>query len=137
MTMKRIAQTLLVLSLVTAASATFAATPSYPSSAQETISLASEFPNIRTYADTHRNDVANQPPMTYPSAGMQVTPLSAEFPNLRSYADFHRNDSVVVSSASAFPSSANETTSMADEGLVPGLNSGIHAYAGVAQPAHN
>src|ERR1700738_389960 len=115
MTMKRIAQTLLVISLATVGGATFAATPTYPSSAPETTSLSSEFPNMQTYADMHRNDAANQAAMTYPSGGVEQMPLSREFPNLRSYADLHRNDSVVVSGASGFPSSANETTSMAEE----------------------
>ena len=136
MTMKRIAQTLLVISLATTGVAAFAATPSFPSSAQETTSLSSEFPNIRTYADSHLGDAATQAAMTYPSFGAQETPLSAEFPNLRSYADIHRNDSTVVASTPAFPSSANETTSMADEGLVPGLNAGNSAYAGLGQQAH-
>src|ERR1700738_439061 len=137
MTMKRLAKTLLVVSLVTAGGASFAATPSFPSSAPETTSLSSQFPNMRTYANIHRNDAANQAAMTYPSFGAQVYPLAGEFPNLRSYADLHRNDPVVVSSTPGFPSSANETTSMAEEGLVPGLNSGANAHAGVAQPTHN
>jgi hypothetical protein len=43
----------------------------------------------------------------------------------------------VVARTPAFPSSASETTSMAEEGLVPGVNSGNNAYAGVAQRLHN
>ncbi|MGZ5140639.1 MAG: hypothetical protein ACXWCP_23235 [Burkholderiales bacterium] len=135
--MKRIAQTLLAISFATAAAATFASTPSYPSSADETTSISSEFPNIRSYADMHRNDAGNQQLMTFPSAGLQEYPLSGEFPNLRSYADIHRNDPVVVSSTSTFPASPNATTSMAEEGLVPGLNSGPSTYASGAQPTHN
>jgi len=134
--MKRITQTLLVLSLATA-SASFAATPSYPSSADETTSLSSEFPNMQTYADKHRNDAANRAPMTYPSGGRETTPLSQSFPNLQSYADQRRNDPAAVASAPTYPSSANETTSMSEEGLVPGSNSGSTNYAGVAQPSHN
>jgi hypothetical protein len=137
MTMKRIAQTLLVISLATAAGATFAATPSYPSSAPETTSLSSEFPNMATYADSHRNEAANQQAMTYPSFGAQVYPLAGEFPNLRSYADIHRNDPVVVSSTSTFPASPNATISMAEEGLVPGLNSGPITYASGGEATHN
>src|ERR1700687_1505204 len=72
--MKRIAQTLLVISLATAGVTAFAATPSFPSSANETTSLVSEFPNMQTYAAQHRNDVARQSPMTYPSAAAQVDP---------------------------------------------------------------
>jgi hypothetical protein len=137
MTMKRLAKTLLVVSLVTACGASFAATPSFPSSAPETTSLSSQFPNMRTYADMHRNDAGNQAAMTYPSFGAQVYPLAGEFPNLRSYADIHRNDPVVLSSTSTFPASPNATTSMAEEGLVPGLANGASVYAGVAQPVHN
>jgi hypothetical protein len=136
MIMKRIKETLLVISLATA-SASFAATAAYPSSADEQTPLSSEFPNMQTYADLHRNDAAHQAPMTYPSAGQETTALSTSFPNLRSYADLHRNDSVAVASTPTFPSSANETTSMAEEGLVPGLNRSTDAYAGVAQPFHN
>ena len=135
--MKRIMQTLLVISLATAASAGFAATPSFPSSALDQTPLSSEFPNMQTYADLHRNDVANQAPMTYPSAGAETTPLSVSFPTLRSYADLHRSDPVAVASTPTFPSSANETTSMAEEGLVPGLNSGTSTYAGMTQPSRN
>jgi hypothetical protein len=134
--MKRIAQTLIAISLATAG-ASFAATSSYPSSALDQTPLSSEFPSMRTYADMHRNDANAQAPMTYPSAGPETTPLSTSFPNLQSYADLHRNDPVAVASAPTFPSSANETTSMADEGLVPGLNSGTSTYAGVAQPSRN
>jgi hypothetical protein len=137
MTMKRIAQTLLLISLATTGAAAFAATPSSPSSADETTSLSSEFPNMQTYADQHRKDTANPPPMRYPSGGVQQMPLSAEFPNLRSYADMHRNDPAMVSSAPGFPSSANETTSMAEEGLAPGVNSVNPAYANAAQPFRN
>jgi hypothetical protein len=134
--MKRFAKTLLVLSLATA-SASFAATPSYPSSAQEQTPLSSEFPHMQTYADMHRNDAVSRGPMTYPSGAHETTPLSQSFPNLQSYADLHRNDSAAVASASSFPSSANETTSMAEEGLVPGLNSGTSTYAGMTQPSRN
>ncbi|MEA3155948.1 MAG: hypothetical protein QOK44_3537 [Betaproteobacteria bacterium] len=135
--MKRIAQALLVVSLATTGAAAFAATPSFPSSAQETTSLSSEFPNIRTYADSHLGDAASQTAMTFPSGGVEQMPLSREFPNIRSYADLHRNDAVAVASTPTFPSSTNETTSMASEGLVPGLNGGTSAYAGVAQPSGN
>jgi hypothetical protein len=76
--------------------------------------------------------------MRFPSGGVEQMPQSAEFPNLRSYADIHRNDAAVVASTPAFPSSAEETTSMAEEGLVPGLNDpGRNAYAGAARPIHN
>jgi hypothetical protein len=134
--MKRIAQALLAISLATAG-ASFAATSSYPSSALDQTPLSSEFPSMRTYADMHRNDAVSQAPMTYPSGGPETTPLSTSFPNLQSYADLHRNDSTAVASASSFPSSANETTSMAEEGLVPGLNSGTSTYAGMTQPSRN
>jgi hypothetical protein len=135
--MKRIAQRLLVISLVTAASATFATTPSYPSSAEEQTPLSSEFPNIGTYADSHRNEAVDQQPMIYPSGGIEQMPLSAEFPTLQSYADLHNADASAVASTPTFPSSANETTSMAEEGLVPGLNGGTSVYAGIAQRTQN
>jgi len=133
--MKRIAQALLVVSLATTGAAAFAATPSFPSSAQETTSLSSEFPTIRTYADSHLGGAAGQTAMKYPSGSMQQMPMSGEFANIRSYADLHRNDPVAVASTPTFPSSTNETTSMAGEGLVPGLNGALsNAYAGVTQP---
>jgi hypothetical protein len=135
MIMKRIAKTLVVISLATASAAAFAASSSFPSSAEETTSLSSEFPNMRTYGNSHLGDADSQAAMKYPSGGVQQMPLSTEFPNLQSYADTHRNDPAVVSSTPSAPSSANETTSMAEEGLVPDLNSGPSAYAGVAQPA--
>ena len=134
--MKRITQTLLVISLATA-SAGFAATPSYPASAEEQRSLSSEFPNMPTYADSHRNEAVNQQPMIYPSGGIEQMPLSAEFPNLRSYADLHNTDAYAAARTPTFPSSANETTSMAEEGLVPGSIIGTNAYAAVAQPSRN
>jgi hypothetical protein len=137
MIMKRIAQSLLVVSLATTGVAALAATPSYPSSAQETTSLSSQFPNMRTYADSHRDDVASQPAMTYPSAAIEQMPLSSVFPNIQTHADLHRIDPVVVSSMPTFPSSANETTSLAELGLVPGVDSGGSIYAGVAEEPRN
>jgi hypothetical protein len=138
-TMKRIAKTLLVISLASATFGVFAASSASPSSAEETTSLWSEFPNMRTYADTRPGNAAAQPAMRYPSGGVEQMPQSAEFSNLRSYAALHRNDNPVAASTPAFPSSAEETTSMAEEGLVPGVNGGAsaNAYAGFASPVHN
>ncbi|MEA3157741.1 MAG: hypothetical protein QOK44_5330 [Betaproteobacteria bacterium] len=79
MIMKQIARTLLVVSLATTAVAAFAAPPSGPSSAQETTSLWSEFPNMRTYADSHRNDaiVVSGAPV-FPSSANETTSLAEE-----------------------------------------------------------
>jgi hypothetical protein len=86
-----------------------------------------------TYADRYVGDVSGQQALTFPSAAAEETPMAAEFPNAPTYSDLHRNDPVAVWRTPTFPSSANETTSMADEGLVPGVNSATAAYAGTAQ----
>jgi hypothetical protein len=74
--------------------------------------------------------------MAYPSGGVEQMPQSAEYATLRSYADTHTNDAPLVAST-PFPSSAEETTSMAQEGLVPGLGQGPNVYAGAGRPVHN
>jgi hypothetical protein len=121
MTMKRIARTLLVISLATAGGAAFAATPTFPSSAQQETPLSQEFPNIGTYAQEHRDSAATQPSMTYPSIGAQEYPLSGEFPNMQTYKQEHRPDPAQASNTATFPYSVPAEESMADEGLVPGI----------------
>ena len=125
--MKRIARTVLVLSLATTSVAAFAATPSYPANVPDEVSLSSEFPNMQTYADRHRDSAADQPPMAYPSAGLQEYPLSGEFPNLQTYRDIHKIDPVAQSKTPSFPYSVDPEPSMAEEGLVPGI-AGVAPY---------
>src|SRR5687767_11700680 len=103
--MKRIAQSLLVASLATSVAA-LAATSSFPSSANETTSLSSVFPDMPTYADNHRDSAASQQAMTFPSGGVEQMPLVRVFPDMQTYADLHRNDPAVVANT-PFPSSAN------------------------------
>jgi hypothetical protein len=110
--MKRIATALLVATLSTAATAAFA---------DETQSFFSEFPTMRTYADTHLNDRAGAPTAGFPSAGSQEVPLINEFPNMQTYKREHRPDPAQVSSTPTFPYSVPNEQSMADEGLVPGI----------------
>src|SRR4051812_5236193 len=57
MTMNRFAIAVCAATVAISASSAFA---QLPSSANETTSFASEFPNIVTYADLRRNDVARQ-----------------------------------------------------------------------------
>ena len=118
--MKRIAQTVLAISLATGVAA-FAATSEYPSSVSPEVPLSSEFPYIQTYKQAHHNSAVNQAPMTYPAQASQEYPLSGEFPNMRTYEDIHRNEPVAQSSTSAFPYSVDPEPSMAEEGLVPGI----------------
>ena len=131
--MKSIARTVLAISLATAGGVTFAATP-YPSSAQETTSLSQVFPNIQTHADLHRSDVPSHASVTYPSSVADVMALSDVFPELQTYAELRRD--VVLSNAPAWPSSANETTSLAElDGFSRG-DSGS-TYAGMPEPSTN
>src|SRR4051812_28835880 len=65
MTMKRFAIVVCAATVAMSASSAFA---QFPSSANETTSFASEFPNIVTYADLHRNDVAKQASSSFPSS---------------------------------------------------------------------
>jgi hypothetical protein len=58
--MKRIARTLVILSLASAATAAVAADTPYPSSAQEETPLSSEFPNAPSYKQQHRKDAGQQ-----------------------------------------------------------------------------
>jgi hypothetical protein len=110
--MKRIATALLVATLATAATAAFA---------DEHQSFFSEFPNMRTYADTHLRDRAGRPGMNYPSSASQEDPLAAEFPNMDTYRREHSLDPGRASNAPTFPHSVPNETSMVDEGLAPGI----------------
>jgi hypothetical protein len=110
--MKRIATALLVATLATAGTAALA---------DEHQSFISEFPNMRSYADTHLNDPAGQPGVNYPSSVSQEIPLSAEFPNMDTYKREHRSAPARVSNTPTFPYSVPNEQSMADEGLVPGI----------------
>ncbi|MDB5922963.1 MAG: hypothetical protein JWN13_1899 [Betaproteobacteria bacterium] len=118
--MKRIARTLVIVTLSSAATAAVAVDTSFPPGVENQVPLSEEFSNIDTYKKEHRDSV-NQTPLTYPAAGLQEYPLSGEFPNLQSYQDIHRNDPVVQSTTPTFPYSVPEEQSLADEGLVPGI----------------
>jgi hypothetical protein len=128
--MKRIARTLVIVTLASAATVAVAAdTPTYPqradtpypASAQPQVPLSQEFPNIDTYKKEHRDSAAKQPSVPGPSSAQQEYPLSGEFRNLQSYEDIHKNDPVTRSNTPDYPSSVSPEPSMADEGLVPGI----------------
>jgi hypothetical protein len=127
-TMKRIARTLVIVTLASTGTAAVAADTPYPSSVQQEIPLSSEFPNSPTYKQEHRKDAGSQSKgqqsgtPTYPSAGAQQTPLSSEFPNTQTYKDEHKNAPVTRSTTPTFPYSVPAESSMADEGLVPGIS---------------
>jgi hypothetical protein len=125
--MKRIAKTLVIVTLVSAATTAVAANTPYASSAQEQVPLSQEFPNIDTYKREHYDSISNQGPMTYPAQAAQEYPLSGEFPNLQSYRDIHKNDAVARSNTPASPENLSPEPSMADEGLVPGI-AGVAPY---------
>jgi hypothetical protein len=122
--MKSIARTLLVVTFATTAAGAIAADSPYPSSAPETYSQSDVFPNVQTYEQAHHASAMTQAPMPGPVAGRSDSyNATSVFPKMQTYADQHRNDSVHASNAATFPSSAPETTSMAEEGLVPGVAS--------------
>jgi hypothetical protein len=124
--MKRIATALLVATLATAGTAAFA---------DETQSFFSEFPNMRTYADTHLHDRAGERGMNYPSSASQEDPLAAEFPNMGTYRRERRVDPGRASNTPTFPYSVPDETSMVDEGLVPGIG-GIVPGGGAVGATH-
>ena len=119
--MKRITRTLVIVTFATAATAAMAANSPFPSSAPEETPLSSDFPNIRSYADIHSADRANQPELAGPAAGQQEYPLSSDFPNSVTYKQEHRSDPVAASRTPTFPYSVPNEESLADEGLVPGI----------------
>ncbi|MEA3158129.1 MAG: hypothetical protein QOK44_5718 [Betaproteobacteria bacterium] len=119
--MKRIARTLVIVTLASAATAAMAAGTPFPSEAQDQYPLSQEFPNIVTYKQEHRDSAATQPSAPSPSAALQEYPLSGEFPNIVTYKQEHRNDAVRASNTPTFPYSVPTEESMADEGLVPGI----------------
>src|SRR5437868_1770268 len=91
--MKRIARTLVIAALSSAAPVAMAADTPYPSSVQQEIPLSTEFPNMETYKREHRNDPgqASKTPAS-PYSVSNETPLSSEFPNTETYKREHRND---------------------------------------------
>jgi hypothetical protein len=151
--MKRIATTLLIVTLASTATAATAAVNqygnpisgdnSYPASVPDEYSLASEFPNMVTYKEEHKNDPV--PPSNvsttglnqygnpisgdypYPASVPNSYSLASEFPNMVTYEDEHRNDPVTQSNTPTSPYSVPDSVSMADEGLVPGI-SGVPPY---------
>jgi hypothetical protein len=131
--MKRIAKALVIATLAGAAVAATAAEVGTPSGGRENYNQTQIFPNIATYESQHRASELTQATVPDPSAAQQEYPLSAEFPGMQTYQDIHRDDPVYQTSvASAFPSSAEEEPSMAEEGLVPGI-AGVAPYVNPSQ----
>jgi hypothetical protein len=139
MTMKRFAQTLLVISLATAGGAAFAATPTFPSSAQQEIPLSAEFPDMVTYQDLHRDTIASQPEIANPSSAQQEIPLSAEFPDMVTYKQEHR-DTIASQPAMTWPAEVQNEVPMS--AVFPNMTtyadlhrdlSNAPAYAGVTR----
>jgi hypothetical protein len=127
--MNSIARTVLAVTFATAAAGAIAANSPFPSSAQETYSQSDVFPNVQTYEQAHHASAMTQAPIPGPMPGRSDNyNATSVFPNMQTYADQHRNDPVQASNTSTFPSSAPETTSMAEEGLVPGT-AGAPVYA--------
>ncbi|MGZ5164126.1 MAG: hypothetical protein ACXWIT_27155 [Burkholderiales bacterium] len=127
--MKSFARTLLVMSFLSTAAGAIAAESPYPSSAPETYSQTDVFPNLQTYEQAHHASAMTQAPMPGPVPGRSDSyNATSVFPNMQTYADQHRNEPVQASNTPTFPSSAPETTSMTEEGLVPGV-AGAPAYA--------
>src|SRR3954469_18503310 len=86
--MKRIAKTLVAVSLVTACSAMAG---SYPSSADETIALSDVFPNITTHQRMYRDDGVARA-WSSPASPNETTALSDSFPSIGSYAQQHSGE---------------------------------------------
>ena len=86
--MKRVAILLSAVTIVVASASAFAD----PSSADETTSFASSFPQITTYADLHRNDITRQASTPFPSSADETTSLFSTFPHMTTYADLHEED---------------------------------------------
>jgi hypothetical protein len=138
-TMKRIARTLIIVALASAATAAVAAQDAgtaaaraadkpYPESAPQEIPMSAEFPNSPTYKQEHKNDAGRQSRTpNSPSSVSNEIPLSAEFPNMPTYKQEHRPNPGRASNTSAFPYSVPTEPSMADEGLVPGI-AGVPPY---------
>ena len=120
--MKRIARTLVIVTLASAATAAIAADSPFPSSAQDQYPLVQEFPNIVTYKQEHRDSAATQRSVPGPSSAQQEYPLSSEFPNIGTYKREHRNDPNQASNTPTVPYSVPNEQSMADEGLVRGID---------------
>ena len=87
--MKRSASVLCAVTIAMAASSAWA---QFPSSVDDTTSLVSEFPNIVTYADLHKNDFVRQANSPFPSSVDDTTSLVSEFPQITTYADLHKDD---------------------------------------------
>jgi hypothetical protein len=92
--MKRIATALLAATLAAAGAAAFA---------DETQSFISEFPNMRSYADTHLDNRGDRPDAGFPSSVSQEVPLSAEFPKMDTYQREHRSDAGQWTTTPPFP----------------------------------
>ena len=140
--MKRIARALVIVTFASATAAAMAAEDAATREAEASdkpfpseipggeFSMSEEFPNMPTYKSEHRNDIGRQSRTPgYPSSAQQEIPLSSEFPNSPTYKQEHRNDPVARSTTPTIPPDVPNEPSMADEGLVPGVN----PYVGTAR----
>jgi hypothetical protein len=130
-TRKFIAKAVVIAALASSAVAATAANTGFPSAGRDGYNQADIFPNVQTYKRQHRDSVLTQPSVANPSSAQQEYPLSGEFPNMQTYRQIHKNDAVSQSTTPTFPYSVPAETSMADEGLVPGV-AGVAPY--VATP---
>lgn len=80
-----------LLSAAIIATASASAMAQFPSSANETTSLWSIFPEMTTYADLHRNDPVRVADGPYPSSANETTALSTTVPPVTTFADLHRD----------------------------------------------
>ena len=88
-----------LLSAAIIATASASAMAQFPSSANETTSLWSIFPEMTTYADRHRNDPVRVADVPYPSSANETTALSSTVPTTRTFADLHKDTDRRASSA--------------------------------------
>ena len=133
--MKFAPKSLFVLAFAGATLAATASAAPFPSSADEQTPLSQEFPYVDTYKRDHRDSLAQQAPVAYPAAAQQEYPLSDELPGTQSFQSTHTTDQVARSATPAFPYSVPDEESLADEGLVPGIE-GTAPYASTVHAMH-
>src|SRR6476661_5837962 len=88
---KRIAGTLVILTLASATTIASAADTPFPSSVPDEYPLSQEFPNVVTYQQEHLNGAITQATTTYPTSVPDEYSLASEFPKMTTYADLHRD----------------------------------------------
>ena len=106
---KRIAGTLVMLALASAATIASAADTPYPSSVPEEYPLSSEFPNMVTYKQEHHDSAVAQAPMTYPASVPEEYSLTSEFPNMTTYAQLHRDTAVAQTNPASDQASSGQS----------------------------